>query len=431
MKTQWIVIGVVVLGAAAAAPLGVGYYTEQQWQGVQSEFNSSQALLRLETREYDRGYMNSSVLGSVTFIGPDSAGEHTFDYQADVSHGITGSLMDFSTAEELSESAKKFFPDEQPRLTLETRVWGTATLEMIVPEVAVTDEESGETFAISRAEGRADIGSAGSELDVELSWPGMTLTGPDARISVSDFQMDQRMEFLTGDVWIGDANMTLASLQIDVPDQPAVRLDGLTMTSESDVTDDGKRMNGDSSIRLDMLEASGKAFGPHEIQVRFDGLDVASLDEISAAIGEMQQAAATSAGGADPQAAMQQQMESFQRISGAVMGLAAEGFSFGFPRIDLSTPQGPIQGELVISHPELSDDEKSQAMMVMQGLTGNFDLSMPVALVDQNPTLAMQVSPLIKQGMVVQDGDRLILSGVLEDMALDINGNVMPLPPLF
>jgi hypothetical protein len=33
--------------------------------------------------------------------------------------------------------------------------------------------------------------------------------------------------------------------------------------------------------------------------------------------------------------------------------------------------------------------------------------------------------------MVVQDGDKLRLSGKLEDMALKINGNTLPLPPLF
>lgn len=425
------VVGVVALGIGAAAPWGVGYYTEQQWQGVETGFNDSQNVLRLETREYDRGYMNASVRGSITFVGPESGEQHSFDYQAQVSHGVTGSLMDFSTAEDMGAEARKFFPDEKPRLTLETRIWGTATVEMTVPEIDVTDEETGETLNIARAQVRADIGAAGSELDIQVDWPGLTLTGPDAQISVANFQMEQTMEFLTGDVWVGDAKVTLASLQIDAPEEPSVRLDGLTMTSESTASADGKRLNGDSSIRLDKVAANGMEFGPHEVQVRFDGLDVASLDEISSAISDMQQAAMTSAASSDPQAAMQQQMQSFQRVSGALLGLAAEGFTFGFPKIDLNTPEGPIKGELMISHPELSDDEKSRTMMVMQGLTGDFDISMPAELVDQNQALAMQVAPLIKQGMVVQDGDRLRMTGNLKDMALDINGNVLPLPPVF
>lgn len=431
MKTQWMVVGVVALGLGAVAPWGVGYYTERQWQGVETGFNDAQTMLRLETREYDRGYMSSSVKGSITFIGPDSGEQHSFDYQAQVSHGVTGSLMDFSTPEELGAEAEKFFPDEKPRLTLETRVWGTATVEMTVPEVDVTDEDNGETLNVSRAHGRADIGSAGSELDIQVDWPGMTMTGPNGRIEVQDLEMNQELEHLTGDLWLGGGELTLESLQIDMPDEPAVRFDGLTMTSDSNASENASRLNGDSSIRLDKVAANGAEFGPHEIQIRFDGLDVASLDEISAALSDMQQAAVASAADPNPQAAMQQQMQSFQRVSNAMMALAAEGFSLGFPKIDLSTPEGPITGSLSVSHPELSDDEKSQAMMVMQGLTGNFDLSMPAVLVDQNQALAMQVAPMIKQGMVVQEGDRLKMEGSLKDMALDINGNVLPLPPLF
>ena len=431
MKAQWMVVGVVALGIGAAAPWGVGYYTERQWRGVETGFNDAQNVLRLETREYDRGYMSASVRGSITLVGLENGEQQSFEYQAQVSHGVTGSLMDFSTAEDMSAEARKFFPDEKPRLTLETRVWGTAAVEMTVPEIDVTDEETGETLNIARAQGRADIGSAGSELDIQLDWPGMTVTGPDVQIAVQDFRMDQTMEFLTGDVWVGDAELTLASFQMDVPEEPTVRLSGLMLTSESDASADGKRLNGESSIRLDKIAANGMEFGPHEIQIGFDGLDVASLEEISSAISDMQQAAMTSAAGSDPQAVMQQQMQSFQRVSGALLGLAAEGFTFGFPKIDLNTPEGPIKGELMISHPELSDDEKSRTMMVMQGLTGDFDISMPAELVDQNQALAMQVAPLIKQGMVVQDGDRLRMTGNLKDMALDINGNVLPLPPIF
>lgn len=431
MKARWIVVGVVVLALGAAAPWGVGYYTQQQWQGVETGFNDAQNVLRLETSDYDRGYMNGTVRGAITLVMPESGERHSFNYQAQVSHGITGSLMDFSTSADIGADTAKYFPDEKPRLTLETRIWGTATLEMTVPAVDVTDAATGETLTSARAHARADIGSAGSELDIQVDWPGLTASGPDMQIALQDFRMEQTLEHLTGDLWLGGGEVTLASLQFDAPEEAGARFDGLSITSESDASSDGRRLNGDSSIRLESVETDGRAFGPHEIQIRFDDLDVASLEAISSAINDIQQAAMTSAVESDPQAVMQQQMASFQRVNTALLGLAAEGFTLGFPKIDLNTPEGPITGELMISHPELSDQEKSQAMMVMQGLTGNFDISMPAVLVDQNPELAMQVAPLIKQGMVVKDGDRLSMVGTLKDMALDINGNVLPLPPVF
>jgi uncharacterized protein YdgA (DUF945 family) len=375
--------------------------------------------------------MNASVRGYVTVVVPESGEQHRVEYQARVSHGVTGSLMDFSTTENLGAGAEKFFPDEKPRLTLETRIWGTATLEMTVPEVDYTDPTTGEALTSARAYGRADIGSAGSEADIQLEWPGLTLAGPDLQITVSDLSAEQTIERLAGNLWLGSGEVNLAGISFDAPQQPPMRFEGLSVVSRSDGSDDGTRLNGKSSIRLDKLTANERDFGPHEIQIMFDGLNVASLDEISSAVNDMQQAALSSSIGQDSRAAMEQQMQSFQRVNAAMVGLAAEGFTFGFPKIDLNTPEGPIEGELMIRHPELSEQEKSRAMMVMQGLTGNFDISMPAVLVDDNPALAMQVAPLIKQGMVIQDGDRLRMAGTLEDMALTINGNVLPLPPLF
>lgn len=431
MKKRWMVVGAAALMMGAAAPWGVGYYTQQQWQGVEAGVNSAQNVFRLETRNYDRGYLNATVKGSIVFTAPDSGEQHSFEFQARVTHGVTGSLMDFTPAEALGPRTNQFFPDEKPRLTLQTNVWGTATVEMIVPETDVIDEASGETLSTARAYGRADIGAAGSDMEIQVSWPGMSLSGPDAQFTITDFQMENSLEHLTGDLWLGDARMTLAGVQIDSPDQPSVSFDGLSITSDTDVSENGERLNGRSSIQLDKVVAGGTEFGPHEVQILFESLDVTSLEQLSSAISDMQQAAMTSAADPDPQALMQQQMEAFQRVNQALLGLATEGFTVGLPKIDLSTPQGPILGELMISHPELPAKDKGQNLLVMQGLVGNLDISMPVELVDQNPSLAMQVAPLIKQGMVIQEGDRLRMVGTLGDMALTINEKVLPLPPMF
>ena len=42
----------------------------------------------------------------------------------------------------------------------------------------------------------------------------------------------------------------------------------------------------------------------------------------------------------------------------------------------------------------------------------------------------MQLAPLIKQGMMTQQGDRLAMEAQLKDLALDVNGVMIPLPPL-
>ena len=430
MKKQWMVAGAAVLAVGVAAPWAVGYVTEQQWQSVTANVNQAQPLFKLQTRDYDRGYMGAEFAGTITIQDPDTGDEHSFDYQARVSHGVTGSLIDFTPPPELGAEVEKIFPDEKPRLTLETRLWGTAIAELSVPAVSVIDEETGESFDMSESFSRAEISGNGSQADILMLWPGAVVRGPDLRISIEDFRLEQTMEHLAGDVWLGDGDMSLARLEVAARGEPTLRFDDFSMSGETTTDDDGKSIDSEAVVTLEKVTADDESFGPHRMEMVLSGLDVQSWSDLTAAMTDMQTAALSNAGG-DSGAMMQQQMASMNRINQAMLGLAANGFSFGFPELSFATPYGPVNGEIMVQHPSLSDDEKDQMMMVMQQLTGNLDVSMPLALVDQHPELGMQVAPLIKQGMVVQEDDRLRIQGTLEDLALDINGNVIPLPPIF
>lgn len=430
MKKQWMVAGAAVLAVGVAAPWAVGYVTEQQWQSVTADVNQAQPLFKLQTLDYDRGYMGAEFAGTITIQDPDTGDEHSFDYQARVSHGVTGSLIDFTPPPELDAEVAKIFPDEKPRLTLETRLWGTAIAELSVPAVSVIDEETGESFDMSESFSRAEISGNGSHADILMYWPGAVIRGPDLRISIEDFRLEQTMEHLTGDVWLGDGDMSLARLEVAARGEPTLRFDEFSMSGETTTADDGKSIDSEAVVTLEKVTADDESFGPHRMEMVLSGLDVQSWSDLTTAMTDMQAAALNTAGG-DSRAMMQQQMESMSRINQAMLGLAANGFSFGFPELSFATPYGPVNGEIMVQHPSLSEDEKDQMMMVMQRLTGNLDVSMPLALVEQQPELGMQVAPLIKQGMVVQEGDRLRIQGTLEDLALDINGNVIPLPPIF
>lgn len=419
-----------MLAVGVVAPWAVGYVTEQQWQSVTAEVNQAQPMFQLETRDYNRGYLGADFTGTISVQNPDTGDEHEFEYQARVSHGITGSLLDFSPPSELGSQVEKIFPDEKPKLTLETRLWGTAIVELSVPAVSVIDEETGESFDMSESYSRAEISGNGSHADILMLWPGAVIRGPDLRISIEDFRFEQTMEHLTGGVWLGDGDMSLSGFELAARDEPTLRFDDLAIRSETFTEDDDESIGSETVMTLETLTADDKSFGPHRMEFVFSGLDVQSWNDLTTAMTDMQTAALTASGG-DSSAVMQQQMASMNRINQALLGLAGEGFSFGFPELSFATPHGPVEGEIMVQHPSLSDDEKDQMMMVMQRLTGNLDLSMPLALVEQYPELGMQVAPLIKQGMVVQEGDRVRVQGKLEDLALDINGNLIPLPPLF
>lgn len=430
LKKYWMMTAVVVLAVGVFAPWAVGYITEQQWRGITSEMNRAQPLFQLETADYDSGYMGAEVTGTAAVQNPETGETDEFEYRATVSHGITGSLMDFYPSGDLGAQVDAIFADEKPRLTLETRLWGTATVELSVPAVSLFDEETGESFDMSESYSRADISDGGARGDILMLWPGAVIRAPDLRISIEDFRLEQTIERLTDGVWLGEAEAALARLEVAARDQPALRFDQFVMTTATTAADDGESIDSEALLMLEAISANDDSFGPHRIEFLLEGLDVQSWSNLRTALADMQSEALAGTGG-DSSAAMQQQMAAMNRLNQAMVDIAGNGVVLGIPSLSLATPYGPISGELRLQHPALSDDEKDRMMMVMQRLNGHLDVSLPLALVEQQPALGIQVAPLIKQGMVVKEGDRLRLQGSLEDLALDINGNLIPLPPLF
>lgn len=421
--------GVVVLAVAATAPYAVGYFTEQEWQKATSEINSSQALFQITTDDYQRGYMGADLRGTVVFINPDSGEETVLQYKADVSHGVTGSLMDFSSPDFDGTGYLEAFPNEKPRLTLQTRVWGQAVVALDVPATEFVDEANGQTISSSSLTSKLTIKDAGAAADLAMSWPGLTVQGPALQMQIANLDMEQSYQRLRGEVWTGEGVMTLSRVALSAPSQPTFSLADLSVTSLSEAGDSGETLDAESTITVNSVSVEGAEFGPHQVVFRFTDLNIDKLDAFSRVINDMQTVGMDPT--MDPNMAMQQQMEMVGKMTEAMLALALDGFSAGIPTLDISTPQGPIKGMLMVSHPKLNEDQKSQTFMVLENLTGDLELSVPAVLVQQNPMLSQQVGPLVQQGMIVQDGDLLRVQGRLEGMVFNINGNEIPLPPMF
>ena len=425
MKKRWIVAGIVVLAGGVAAPWAVGVVTEQQWQEAAREVNASQPFFQVETAGYRRGLFSADLNGTLLYHHPETGEPLRLSYHGTASHGVTGSLLEF-TAAELPAGLAPLFPDEQPRLTLETRLWGTAVAELTVPAISLLDDATGESIKVAETVGTATIRDGGNAAEISLLWPGAALQDGASRISVENVRFQQSMTRLQGDVWTGTGDLTLARLAVTAGEQPPVGLDSLAVHSETRAGDGGTTITTEGSISLQSLTADGESSGPHRVDMVLEDFDVAGWNSFIGAMTDLQAVALDPA--ADPQQLFEQQMAAMGQMTEALRTLAANGMVFGFPSISLTTPEGEVSGELLIRHPALSDDEKAEMLMVMQRLTGDFRVSLPVALSERYPQLKGQLLPLIEQGMVVQEGDRLVLRARLQDLTVDVNGTLIPLP---
>lgn len=428
MNTKWMIAGAGVLAVAGGLPWIVGYVTEQQWQQAMAEVNTAQPFLRLETDNYQRGILGAQLNGSVNLKNPETGESRQFAYRATVSHGVTGSLMDFEPEGGWSSGDMDWFSGEKPRLTLETRLWGTAVLELEAPQLSVTDADTGETLASSGGQARIEISDAGSQADILVAWPAVTLSGPDLDIRISDFRLEQAMSHLTGGVWTGSGEVVVDSVAVTPTAEAPFTLEKISVRSNSEPVNDGERLNSRLAFEIAGVSTADERYGPQRLVFALSGLDVAAWSRLTESLSSLQALAITQASGGPRQ--FEQQMAAMQQVNTAVRDLAAAGFSAGFPELTVTTPEGLVEGSARISHPELTADQKGEMLMVMQQLTGEMGLSLPLALAEEYPEFQMQLAPLIKQGLLVRKGDRLVLEASMKDLALDVNGVEFPLPPL-
>ena len=427
MKTKWMIAGVGVLAVAGGLPWGVGYVTEHQWQQVTAEVNSTQPFLHVETESYQRDILGARFNGSISLRNPDTGEQRHLDYQVNVTHGVTGSLMEFQPEGGWSAENAAWFSGEEPRLTLETRVWGTAVLELEAPEMKVTDVDTGETLASSGGLARIEISDTGAQADALVVWPAVTLTGPDLDIRINDIRLEQTMSHLASQVWTGSGEILVESIAVAPAQEAPFTLQTISVSNSSESINDGERLDSRMVAEVAGVSTLDESYGPHRLVFALSGLNVAAWSSLTESLSSLQELAINPTSGGPEQ--FEQQMAAMLQAETSFRDLAAAGFSLGFPELLVTTPEGVVEGSARISHPELTENQKDEMLMVMQQMTGEVDLGLPLALADAYPDFRMQLAPLIKQGFLVQDGGRLTLDASMKDLMLDVNGMEFPLPP--
>ncbi|NWO05606.1 MAG: YdgA family protein [Alteromonadaceae bacterium] len=422
---KWIAAGAVLLVGAGAAPWGVGYVTEQQWQQATDEMNTAQPFVRVSTDDYDRGILGAETSGTLTLLDPATGDSRQIEFEATVNHGVTGSLMDFRPRNGWQPEGADWFPENEPRLTLESRVWGNATIELNMPVIEFDDTVTGESFRSSGGLARIDVSGMGEQADLLLVWPELALTTPQADIFLENIELEQEVALLRGSVWTGSGTLSLERLAAQSSTSPSVVMEELVIGSVTDAVNDNQDLNSEVTFDLASMTFEGESYGPHHLGVFVDGLDVDSWNLFSETISELQMLALQE----DPDT-FEQQMRLMQEVTNSLQDLVSAGLSVGVRDLSLVTPDGEVSGNLELSHPALTEAERQELLMIMPRLTGNFNLSLPVALAENDPDMRRQVAPLIKQGLLVQENGQLMMRGTLNEMVLDVNGTPMPLPPL-
>ncbi|MEX0604615.1 MAG: DUF945 family protein [Marinobacter sp.] len=430
MKKWLLAIGVILV-VIIAAPWGVGILTEQQWQRTTAEINRAQPYFTVETARYQRGLYGAEIVGTVSLRNPGNPDEaHRFGYRGDVSHGVTGSEIRFFPDQASADLIDDFFPDRLPTVTVNGKLWGTAEIEYNVPAIDRVSDETGESLNVAESYGWAKISDAGNDLEMDLRWPGVVARGPKARIVVNDVRIAQTMSKLAGNVWTGEGAVSIARLEAEFENQPPVTVENFALRSDTSAEGD-TRFSSQVELDIDRVASRDDEYGPHHVEFVMENMEVAAWNRLVDAFSDIRELNSVQPGDvASRQGLVKQQMDLMMNVSSSVKALAGAGMSLGFPEFSVITPHGEVSGSLVLRHPELSEDERAALSLVMQRLTGELSITIPVALAEAQPVLMTELLPLIEQGLLVRDDETFKLEADLKDLELDVNSQIIPLPPM-
>ncbi|WP_417548353.1 DUF945 family protein [Marinobacter segnicrescens] len=425
MKKVWIIAGGVVLVAAVSAPWAVGKLTEQHWQSATEQFNASQPYFVMETESYERGYLGSEARGQLFAVDPDTGERYPLGWTGDISHGVTSSTIDFDFDFADDAGMEAVFPDEKPTVTVTTSAWGSSLVELNVPAIDYTDDSSGESLNVSASYATLNISEDGETLDARMQLPGLVLRGPDVRVSMENLNLDQHASLLTGKLWTGEATVTLDKVSVTSRDEPDLVLEKLEMVSNSDADSAGEKFGLATTLTLDKVHYGDESQGPHTFRFGLSDVSVAAWNDMLEAVNQLQAMAVS--GSDKPQQAFEQQMQATMALTGSIEAMMADGLSTS-AELDLSSPDGPVTGRLVISHPEQADGEPVPLMMIARTIEGEMSVKLPRALADRYPELGEELMPLLIQGVLEEEGDFYVMEASLSNMMVNLNGNEMPLP---
>ena len=424
MKKVWIIAGGVVLVAAVSAPWAVGKLTEQHWQSATEQFNASQPYFVMETESYERGYLGSEARGQLFAVDPDTGERYPLGWTGDISHGVTSSTIDFDFDFADDAGMEAVFPDEKPTVTVTTSAWGSSLVELNAPAIDYTDD-SGESLNVSASYATLNISEDGETLDARMQLPGLVLRGPDVRVSMENLNLDQHASLLTGKLWTGEATVTLDKVSVTSRDEPDLVLEKLEMVSNSDADSAGEKFGLATTLTLDKVHYGDESQGPHTFRFGLSDVSVAAWNDMLEAVNQLQAMAVS--GSDKPQQAFEQQMQATMALTGSIEAMMADGLSTS-AELDLSSPDGPVTGRLVISHPEQADGEPVPLMMIARTIEGEMSVKLPRALADRYPELGEELMPLLIQGVLEEEGDFYVMEASLSNMMVNLNGNEMPLP---
>jgi uncharacterized protein YdgA (DUF945 family) len=214
---------------------------------------------------------------------------------------------------------------------------------------------------------------------------------------------------------VGTAEFRLESLQVESQDAP-LTVGNVSISGNANI--DASRLNIGSKISVDEVAVPGLGDVNFAMDLSLNRLDAASTAVIAQAFKEAQSSP-------DPEMAL---AEMFPRIEGDLQRIVSSGAEIRIDQLDVTLPQGKVSTKLNIEVPEGDAAADFSWAGVLLAMTASADIRMPAELFEYISMMNPQAGSLVAMGILISDGDDVVMNAEYAQGLLTVNGAPMPIP---
>lgn len=326
-------------------------------------------------------------------------------------------------------------------------------VEISIPSFKLIAKKDGQKFDWLGMTSSVDLSSDASKIKGEFTVDGMMFTKDDVKAQVGEINTDYNLQKSDTGLYLGDANMSLPSISVTNKDEKLFELTDFDIHSSCDV--ESGLFGSQFKLSIDKIFATGKSFGPGNLEIAVKNLDADVLARINQQVNQTQNGTEA------------ERQQALLAIIPEVPKLFSRGAEFEISELSFVMPQGTIEGNLQVNLPA---GDSSNPFELMQKIRGKSKLKVPAEVIklilnesnkqkilsQQNPaaqpvdqsnvaaaivsatsttpepaadvaqqSIAMsdaQVNSMLQSGLIVQDGSYYVVELSLDNGNLQVNG---------
>jgi uncharacterized protein YdgA (DUF945 family) len=430
-----VIIVAVTISILIGAPFTTGMMAEKQYHSMIRE-NPFKPILRLESRNFERGFFSSQATTWVEVadpalretvidnLGMGKNGKPGILIHHHLSHGPLifgdGQGINFAIAN-ATHHVEQNNPGQNSEgvdlFQLDTSLHfdGSQTIEINSREISTKNEKATTTLMPISALFVTD--KSYRTMKGRGDWKGMISKSNRGEIlTLSDilFEFDAEK---SGEMWFGNISLTQSSMALESPKE-TFQMDRLKIESRSS-EHDGHLIDSAAQISFQQVKAVGKTYGPGELNLAINNISATALERL----GSIQKRAINASSSNETFAL---QATGFEALS-LLPELLSHGIVIDMKRLYLNTPDGEVIGRFHFSLPKSNPSSLMNISYLKSIIDLDFRLSLPVVLIPE-ATMKTQIQPLLNRGYLKIDGRYLKSEIQMSAGVITINDRVISLP---